>query len=167
MEQAPEPVQRGFFAALRFALSRAVLLALTSVLLLLALKSFGAYMHLLDSTGTNTDYASGNLFLLLPFFCAAALIMLGGFFIAVVVVTALLNFAVPPFARNPSAVNGVAFVVSLVVIIPAHLGAYFFSLRTVDSALGDVTSYLAYFFFPSLFLLFVAVLTANYIRRAP
>lgn len=156
---------RKFFPILGFALSRAVLCSIAITVLLLVLKGFTTYYTSLDSTGSNTGYAGGNVVLIMPLYCVAALLVVGAFIIAVVVVTALLNFTVPPFGTSPAITTVIAYIISFIVIIPAQIGGYFFYMDSADSRLGDVTSYLSFFLIPSIFLLFLAIVTAHHIRR--
>jgi len=159
------PPSRKFFPILGFALSRAVLCGVVISVLLLVLKGFTTYQNSLDGAGSNTGYAGGNVVLLLPLYCVTALVVVGIFIIAVVVVTTLLNFTVPPFGTNPSTTTAIAYIISFIVIIPTQFGAYFFYLNSADLPLGNITSYLSFFLIPSIFLLFVAIVTAHHIRR--
>jgi hypothetical protein len=156
---------RRFFPILGFALSRAALGGVIITILIVLLKGFTTYQNSLNSTGTNTDYAGGNVMLIMPLYCLTALLVVGAFVIAVVIVTALLNFTVPPFAKTPTAATGIAYIISFIVIIPAHVGGYLFYQNSADTTLGNLTSYLSFFLFPGLILLFIAIVTAHHIRR--
>ncbi len=160
----PAP-SRKFFPILGFALSRAALSSLAIIILLLVLKGFTTYQTSLDSTGSNTEYAGGNVVLMMPLYGVTALLVVGAFVIAVAIVTALLNFTVPPFGTSPGATTVIAYIISFIVIIPTQFAAYFFYLNSADSPLGDGTSYVSFFLIPCIFLLFLSIMIAHHIRR--